>query len=163
MSTGLSDFFKYNLWANMRLLDACATLTEAQLDATTVGVYGSIRETLHHMFGSEEGYASRFRFTGDKPAPTLKEMKDFPGIEVLRERAQRSGAELIAMAEQADVYQLLHLDDGTYDAEVIIVLIQAINHGVDHRSQISTIMTQAGVTPPCLDSWCYNDHLRGND
>jgi uncharacterized damage-inducible protein DinB len=50
MTTGLPDFFTYNLWANLRLLDACA-----HLDATTRGTFGSVRETLMHLFASEEG------------------------------------------------------------------------------------------------------------
>jgi len=45
MTIGLPDFFKYNLWANLRLLDACAHLSDAQLDATTRGTFGSVRET----------------------------------------------------------------------------------------------------------------------
>src|SRR5712691_9536054 len=44
MITGLSDFFTYNLWANLRLLDACRQLSDAQLDATTKGTFGSVRE-----------------------------------------------------------------------------------------------------------------------
>ena len=59
MTAGLPDFFKHNLWANLRLLDACEQLSDAQLDATTKGVYGSVRETLRHLFSSEEGYAWR--------------------------------------------------------------------------------------------------------
>ena len=56
MTTGLPDFFKYNLWANLRLLDACAHLSDAQLDATKRGTSGSVRETLIHMLAAEEGY-----------------------------------------------------------------------------------------------------------
>ena len=45
--TGLADCFRYNLWANRRLLDACARLSDAQLDApATTGTFGSVRETL---------------------------------------------------------------------------------------------------------------------
>ena len=44
MTTGLPDFFKYNLWANLRLLDACEQLSDAQLNATTTGTFGSVRE-----------------------------------------------------------------------------------------------------------------------
>ncbi len=40
MTTGLPDFFKYNLWANLRLLDACANLSDAQLDTTMIGTFG---------------------------------------------------------------------------------------------------------------------------
>ena len=34
MTTRLNDFFTYNLWANQCLLDACAQLSDSQLDAT---------------------------------------------------------------------------------------------------------------------------------
>ena len=160
MATGLSDFFEHNLWANIRLLDACSQLSDAQLDATTTGIYGSVRETLMHIFSAEEGYARHFNFTGAAPIPPLKEFTTFPGFDELRRRAERSGKELKAVAEQADLDQVLHLDDGTYDAPVIIVLMQAINHGIDHRSQIATVLSQQGVTPPDLDAWSYNDSMK---
>ena len=161
MSTRLSDFFRYNLWANRGLLDACENLTDAQLDFTIEkGMYGSIRQTLMHIFTSQEGYVPRFDFIGARPTPPLKEFTSFPGFDELRRRAEWSGKALLATAEQADLSEVLHLDNGTYDAEVIIVLIQAINHGVDHRSQISTLLTQLGIEPPVLDGWFYNDYLR---
>lgn len=160
MTAGLPDFFKFNLWANLRLLDACAQLTDAQLDATTKGVYGSTRLTLMHLVSSEEGYARHFNFTGRTLIAPIEESDPFPGFDELRRRVERAGKELIAMAEQADLDQVLHLEGGTYDAEVIIVLIQAINHGDDHRSQIATLLSQQGIEPPCLDAWCYNDALR---
>jgi len=28
-------------------------------------------------------------------------------------------------------------------------------HGTEHRSQVSTILTSIGVTPPWLDGWAY--------
>ena len=162
MPAGLPDFFKYNLWANLRLLDACEQLTGAQLDTTMNGVYGSVRETLMHLVSAEEGYARHFNFTGRDPIPPLEETDPFPGFGELRRRIERSGKELIAMAEQADLDQVLHLDGGTYDAEVIIIMIQAINHGVDHRSQIATLLSQQDIEPPWLDAWSYNDALRAN-
>jgi uncharacterized damage-inducible protein DinB len=51
-----SRLFKYNLWANLRLLDSCAHLSDAHLDVTTKGTFGSVREILMHLFASEEGY-----------------------------------------------------------------------------------------------------------
>ena len=55
MTTGLSDFFAYNLWANLSLLDACGHLSDAQLDATPIRTLSSVRELLKHLFASEEG------------------------------------------------------------------------------------------------------------
>ena len=159
MTTGLPDFFQYNLWANLRLLDACEHLSDAQLDATTKGLFGSVRETLMHLFAAEEGYARHFNFTGTAPTPRLADLTTFPGFDELRRRAERSGKELMAIAEQGNLSQILHLDGGTYDAPVIVVLIQAVNHAIDHRSQIATLLSQQDVIPPDLDSWLYHDAM----
>jgi uncharacterized damage-inducible protein DinB len=162
MTTGLSDFFQYNLWANLRLLDACAQLSDAQLDATMNGTFGSVRETLMHLFASEEGYARSV--TGNIPTtPQLRELTWLPDFDELRRRAKRTGEDLIRFveqAEQADLNKILHLDRGTYDAPVIVVVIQAINHAIDHRSQIATLLSQQDIEPPDLDSWAYNDTMR---
>lgn len=157
MTTGLPDFFKYNLWANLRLLDACAQLSDAQLDATMIGTFGSVRETLFHMLASEEGYAHHV--TGTAPTPRLKELTAFPGFNELRRRAEQSGEKLIAFAEQGELSRLLSPDEGTYEAPVIVVLIQAINHTIDHRSQIATLLSQQGIEAPGLDGWLYNDAM----
>ena len=53
----------------------------------------------------------------------------------------------------------LLMDGGTYDAQAIIILIQAINHGVDHRLQIATLLSQQGIEPPELDGRAYNDAM----
>ena len=157
MTTGLPDFFQYNRWANLRLLDACTQLSDAQLDATMTGTFGSVRETLMHLFAAEEGYVRSF--TGTTPTPPLKELTTFAGFDELRRRAERSGKELITVAEQGELSQILLLDGGTYDAPAIIVLIQAINHAIDHRSQIATLLSQQGIEPPELDGWSYNDAM----
>ena len=158
MTIGLPDMFKYNLWANLRLLDACVHLSDAQLDATVNGTFGSVRETLMHMIAAEEGYA--WSLTGTAPTPRLKELTTMPGIDELRRRAKLSGEKLITFAEQGDMGKMLYLDGGTYEAQAVIVVIQAINHGIDHRSQISTLLTQQGIEPPELDGWSYNDAMR---
>jgi uncharacterized damage-inducible protein DinB len=158
MTPGLRGFFEYNLWANLRLLDSCAALSDAQLDETMHGTFGSIRETLLHIFSSEEGYARSV--TGTAPTPRLDKLTTFPGFDELRRRAEQSGNRLITASEQAELGKILYLDEGTYPAPVIIVMIQAINHGIDHRSQIATLLSQQGIEPPDLDSWAYNDAMR---
>jgi uncharacterized damage-inducible protein DinB len=158
MTVGLPDFFRYNLWANQRLLDACEQLSDEQLDATMNGIFGSVRGTLMHLFSSEEGYARSL--TGEAPTPRLDETASFPGFDELRRRAEMSAEKLIAFTEKAELGRTLWLDGGTYEALDVIVVIQAIDHGIDHRSQIATLLTQQGITPPELDSWAYNDALR---
>jgi len=157
MTIGLPDFFKYNLWANLRLLDACAQLSDAQLDATTKGTFGSVRETLMHLFAAEEGYVRAL--TGKISTPPLEDLTHFPDFDELRRRAGRSGKELITVAEQGELSQILYLDGGSYEAPVIVVLIQTVNHAIDHRSQIATLLSQQDVMPPDHDGWSYNDAI----
>jgi uncharacterized damage-inducible protein DinB len=155
MTTGLTDFFKYNLWANLRVLDACANLNDTHLDQTIEGTYGSIRQKLMHIIAGEEGYVQRF--TGKRLARPLREVDHFPGFDDLRQRARQSGEGLITIAERFHPDHILHL---TYDGQVyavpaILVLIQAITHGSDHRSQIATLLSQQHLTSPEVDGWAY--------
>jgi uncharacterized damage-inducible protein DinB len=34
-----------------------------------------------------------------------------------------------------------------------MLLLQAINHGTEHRAQVATTLTPIGVTPPGMDGW----------
>ena len=88
-----------------------------------------------------------------------EELTTFPGFDELRRRAERSGKELITIAEQGDLSQIFHLDGGSYEAPAIVVLIQAVNHAIDHRSQIATLLSQQEIEPPDLDGWSYNDAM----
>ncbi|HKB48257.1 MAG TPA: DinB family protein [Ktedonobacterales bacterium] len=50
------ELFKFNLWANLRLLEACADLEIVELNAALPGTFGSIGETLVHLVAAEERY-----------------------------------------------------------------------------------------------------------
>jgi uncharacterized damage-inducible protein DinB len=95
--------------------------------------------------------------TGTPLTHRLEDHTTFPDFDELRKHAERSGKALIAVAEQKDLNRILHLDGGTYDAPAIVVVIQAINHAIDHRSQISTLLSLLDIEPPGLDAWSYND------
>jgi uncharacterized damage-inducible protein DinB len=57
----LTTLLSHNLWANLRLLERCAELTDEQLDATLLGTFGYIRDTLQHIVLAEQNYFSRIR------------------------------------------------------------------------------------------------------
>ena len=50
----LTTLFRHHLWANLRLLERCAELTGEHLDATLLGTFGSIRDTLQHIVLAEQ-------------------------------------------------------------------------------------------------------------
>jgi uncharacterized damage-inducible protein DinB len=160
MNVGLVDFYKHNLWANVGLLDACAHLTDEQLQASAPGTYGRICDTLVHLFRAEDSYLARL--LGRQPEDLLR-VGEFPGIETLREHARQSGEGLITVADTVDPAQVVR---GTYRGEpyelpVIVLLMQAIHHATDHRSQIATVLSQLGMQSPDLSVWAYDEAMRG--
>lgn len=151
----VDDFYRQNEWANLRIIETCRGLTDEQLDTKAVGAYGTIRDTLTHLVGGEISYITRM--DGRYDGPVFDRHAGFPGFEVLEGAVRANATGLIELAQRALVAPFTYVDqDGeTTDAEV--VLVQAINHGAEHRDQICTILTALGVTPPELDGWNWGD------
>jgi uncharacterized damage-inducible protein DinB len=157
MDAILTDFFEHNTWANLRLLDACAGLTEAQLGAAVPGTFGQLGATLVHLVAAEESYAARLT-EAERPDRSWTE-GPFPGVAALRERARRCGEALVAAAAREKAGRILR---GTWCGEpyalpASTILIQAINHATEHRAQVATILSQIGIEPPAMDGWTYGD------
>ena len=67
----LARLFGHNNWANARLLEACSTLTDEQLDrAPLAGSAWSIRETLVHIVESQAAYVSLLTVPPDDSVAT---------------------------------------------------------------------------------------------
>ena len=152
----LVELFRHNGMMNRRLMEACRQLTAEQLDATATGTYGSIGATLVHIANSQEGYAARL-LAIERPEPLPED--PFPGFEALAERFGRGDAQLEEAAGKAGQDREVQVtgDDppGTWRMPVSLFLLQAVNHGTEHRSQVATILTQLGVEPPEMDGWAY--------
>jgi uncharacterized damage-inducible protein DinB len=161
MNTTLVEFFKHHLWANLRLLDLCAGLSDEYLEASVPGTYGRVRDTLIHLLASEEGYITAL--TGQPPEQPLRQLEGFPGFEELRRRTQQNGEALITIAGQLYPEQILQgvWRGKPYTMPAVIPLLQAINHATEHRAHIVTILSQQGITPPILDAWTYNEARNG--
>jgi hypothetical protein len=76
----LTTLLSHHLWANLRLLEQCAALTDEQLAATCAGAFGSLREILQHIVTAEQSYFSPistgqiFGRPEDAPPMTIVEM-----------------------------------------------------------------------------------------
>jgi uncharacterized damage-inducible protein DinB len=154
----LVEFFRHNTMMNGRLIEVCRHLPPEQLGTTATGTYGSIGATLVHIANAQEGYAARFLGT-ERPERLPED--PFPGFEALAERFAHGNAQLEQAATQAGQEGEVHVtgDDppGTWRMPGSLLLLQAVNHGTEHRSQVATILTQIGLEPPEMDGWTYFD------
>lgn len=154
----LTTIFRHNLWANLRLFQRCAELTEEQMAASIPGSRGSIRDTLEHIVKAERSYFSRIssgeRYGGSSDAPPMT-------ITEMIEQMQASGKGLIEWASEVPAGEAVEIDwDGApRQVPKAILFTQVVNHATEHREQIKATMTDLGIEPPDLSSWEYFDQL----
>ena len=163
MADLITDLYRQSEWANLRLIEVCRGLTDEQLDATADGAYGSIRSTLTHLIGSEAGYIRRL---GGTPRRALERGSDWPAFDVLEEVVRSSADGLIERAGAVGGSTVVVEDapGERFEIEANVLLVQAINHSTEHRSQICTILTVLGALPSTgddgqtiIDAWAWSD------
>jgi uncharacterized damage-inducible protein DinB len=154
-----AEFLHYNRWANLQLIDACRELTADQLASGAPGAYGSIYDTLTHIVQAEARYCKRL--TGIRLDPPFS-WEAAPPITEIRPYAQQVSSALVEAAEQMHVTDAFQRDwdDPEWHGQPtryksLALLIQVVNHGVEHRTNITTILAQLGIQAPNLDGWEY--------
>ena len=155
MDEPLIEAFRYNKWANLHLLNVCAKLTEEHLELTAPGTYGTIYATFLHLLSAEQRYLRRL--AGRKPE--IDERAPAPSLAVLREHAVRSGDSLIEAARRVRPDQTVdeERDGRPMRLGLVVVLVQAMHHGNDHRTHICTILGHHGLTYGDMDVWSYGE------
>ncbi len=155
MNRPLAEMFRYNKWANERLLVACRGLSDAQLDARPPGISSSLRTLLLHVVGGQQTFVLRTngrQHEGEWTGHSL-----WPGFDALIDVARKTSDDLIAIAEalteDADVS--LPYMDKSYVYPKSFFLVHAFEHGVEHRTEIKVALNQIGVETPDLDGWPY--------
>ena len=154
-----AEFLHYNRWANLLLIDACLKLTPEQLASGAPGTYGSIYATLVHLIQAEARYYKRLSGTSLEP-PFAWESSPSPAQ--MRPYAEQVSGALIEIAEKMQatdsILRTWHEPEWEGQPErykAVGMLIQVVNHGVEHRTNITTTLAQLGIESPGLDGWEY--------
>jgi uncharacterized damage-inducible protein DinB len=148
--------FAHHLWATETLIDHLRGLPPERLDEAIPGTYGSMVATLTHLIDADGRYLRR---TQDPSPPPLEDRVGVP-LETLRaEMAEhrRSWDEVLDRLERGELATSIRGKPDypdTDDAEGML-LLQAIHHGNDHRTQICSTLGALGEPVPELDGWEY--------
>lgn len=150
----LVELIRYNNWANRKVLDACLNLSESELDAVMPGAYGSIRNTLQHILRGEALYI--FRMTGAGPQPPAK-WENGASVAEMSAFATEVGQALMDTVQRVrPIDQVYEEEDGQkihYQARFLFM--QAIDHGIEHRTNITTLLNSRQKSSPEVDGWAY--------
>jgi uncharacterized damage-inducible protein DinB len=151
--TVLEDAFAHHVWASLRVIDACRSLSPEQLEASAPGTMGSILATLRHIVGADCSYLALL--IEDRSREVDEDSMDLPALRAAMEANGPTWQALTARPDlDPDRVVVRHRDDGSAShAPLGVRLSQVVHHGTDHRSQICTILTTLGIEPPEIDVW----------
>jgi uncharacterized damage-inducible protein DinB len=146
--------YKYNSWANKRILDTAANVTQEQFLAPASYPHGGLRGTLTHALFAE--WVWRVRWQGESPTQRLKP-EDFPTFESLRTRWMEDEKLLLAFVHDVtderlnDNFDYKNLQGEPFQRILWHAMAHVVNHGTQHRSEVAALLTDMGHSPGDLD------------
>ena len=165
-----------NAWANHRLLEACARLSQEEFEAARASFFPSIKATLNHIVTVDWYYVDALERALRKQRPNTQPGRFFDPEEPFATCAALS-------AEQHAVDQRLlvacqSLTDAQMSDPVAVMrragvemeatsrlLAHLFQHQIHHRGQVHAMLAGTSVAPPQLDEFfCANEaHLRARE
>ena len=149
-----------NAWANYRLLDACAQLTEEEYRAPRTSFFPTIELTLNHILSVDWYYLDALD-NGGRRWRELYALRDVPceTFGELRREQDAADRRLIAFCDGLADHRLgdtviLHRPgDLRYRERTQDVLAHLFQHDIHHRGQTHAMLAGTAVAPPQLDEF----------
>lgn len=151
----LRELFRYHAWATVELINHCLNQPPAMLDEPVIGTDRSILHTLTHIVGTEQWYLELL--SGEPAAEPIQRGEALTLVD-LRQRFLEHSSRWTALLERIEQLAItLPATEGRPAVEQSqdLLVMQAIQHGIDHRAQICTTLQVLGLEPPIIDGWFY--------
>jgi len=146
--------YKYNSWANQRILKAAALATEEEFLAPASYPHGGLRSTLTHTLFAE--WIWRTCWQGESSSQRINPA-DFPTFDALCARWLKEEMALNAFLDSLtdEILNATFHFRTTRGDELENILWQAmvhvVNHGTQHRSEAAAMLTEYNHSPGDTD------------
>jgi uncharacterized damage-inducible protein DinB len=146
--------YKYNTWANARILNAAANVTEEQFLAPASFPHGGLRGTLTHTLFAE--WIWHMRWQGESPAVGMKP-EDFPTFDSLRARWLEEEKLLMTFVDELtneklnNTFHYKTTKGESFERILWQAMAHVVNHGTQHRSEAAAMLTELGHSPGDID------------
>ncbi|RAZ83144.1 damage-inducible protein DinB [Mesorhizobium hawassense] len=149
-------FAAYNQWANGRLYDAAADLSDEEFGRDVGAVFGSMLGTLNHLLAVDRVWMKRFTGEGDAPSNTAAILhRALSVLRQAREAEDRRIADWVGgMSDKALAGRFSYMtltDMRTVSQRVAPALSHFFNHQTHHRGQAHMCLTVLGRPSVPLD------------
>ncbi len=147
--------FDYDDWANNRILDTAASLTDEEYAAATFANGASLHNTLAHIHEAQQVWRLRCQH-GISPS-VLVAGENISSLAALREiwkserAAMRWYLASLSDADLAGTITYTNTKGQSFENTLWQILAHVINHGTQHRSEAAMLLTDLGYSPRDLD------------
>ena len=157
----LATLFDYMYWANRRILDTAARLTNAQFTLPSVIVGRDLRGTLVHTLDTEYSWRLRLQGRPEQEWEKALVLSDYRNVAALADHWSRDEAEMRAWVATLDDDALTRTPDGPKAKFPLwYYLLHMVTHSQQHRAESAQLLTQLGRSPGDLDFLDYADSAR---
>jgi len=146
--------YKYNQWANAKILNTASNVTHDQFVASATFPHGGLRGTLVHTLFAE--WIWRHRWEGTSPVVHLKP-DDFATFESLQARWADEESLLMKFVDNltdqrlGNHFQYTSTEGNPYQRVLWHTMLHLVNHGTQHRSEAAALLTDFGHSPGDID------------
>ncbi len=152
------ELYDYDRWANAKVLDIAATLSDEERHRELGASYGSVFGTLAHILWAEWRWLGRWRPGSAGPDPLTA--KNLSGLRRLWTAFEAEQKKYLSALNEADLGRSLTYENPpgtrwTYSFQHM--LQHVVNHSTYHRGQLTSLFRALGATPAPLDFLEYFD------
>jgi uncharacterized damage-inducible protein DinB len=146
-----------NLWANHRLLTACAALSQPDFVSARSGFFPSLRATLNHILVIDWFYVDAME-GGTLGPRAWADQEPCVTVSALHQAQEEVDRRLIAVVEGLDDEGLgrivdIHRGSRIQRERMDRLLLHVFQHQIHHRGQAHAMLSGTSVSPPQLDEF----------
>jgi uncharacterized damage-inducible protein DinB len=146
--------YDYNAWANRRQLEAAGKVTREEFLKPMGSSFGSLRDTIAHIYGAETIWLERFQGRSPEGLPDVKQFPDVPSLKEKWADLETRLLAFVAGLTQEDlnrVFEYKTFNFGVYRNPLWQSMQHVVNHGTYHRGQVTTLLRQLDAQPILTD------------
>jgi uncharacterized damage-inducible protein DinB len=151
----IRELYDYNYWANRRILDKAALVSEEQLKGPTGFSFDSLHGTLVHTMSAE--WLWRNRMQESVSPPKMHDPADLPTLAALEAAWAKEEALMRSfLAELRDEglrrpFSYRNTEGKPCSNPLWESLVHVVLHGMQHRSECAAMLTSFGHSPGWID------------
>jgi len=149
MKAHYAAFARYNAWANRRLYDAAAELSDAEYRADRGAFFKSMHGTLNHLLTADQVWMQRF--TGQGPTHARLDTIHHEQLSALRRAREAEDRRIVAYIDGLTEAQLAGTiryrrvsSPEEFEQPLAPALAHFFNHQTHHRGQAHSILCSFG-------------------